>query len=172
ERGGSALACAAGRAAGTARGAAAQAREAGGHPAPPAASSTCKSAAPCTAGRYAPCCAGGSGPGDFRAHARVNPCGAGRRVIRRESRARDSDGPAGRLSERLAVRRRAASRIARDGELRTGRPAARPRAAVRGVRAATALPLWTALWTRGPGVVFVQFSLTLVLVWMAIVSER
>src|SRR3989454_4848181 len=36
----------------------------------------------------------------------------------------------------------------------------------------TALPLWTAMWTRGPGVVFVQFSLTLVLVWMAIVSER
>src|SRR3989441_5997588 len=37
---------------------------------------------------------------------------------------------------------------------------------------ATALPLWTALWTRGPGVVFVQFSLTLVLVWAAIVCER
>src|SRR3989441_4387444 len=36
---------------------------------------------------------------------------------------------------------------------------------------AAALPLWTALWTRGPGVV-VEFSLTAVLVWVAIVAER
>src|SRR3989454_10411172 len=37
---------------------------------------------------------------------------------------------------------------------------------------AAALPLWSALWTRGAGVVFVQFSLTAVLVWVAIVAER
>jgi len=37
---------------------------------------------------------------------------------------------------------------------------------------ATALPLWTALWTRGPGVVLEQFVLTVGLVWVAIVIER
>src|SRR2546427_406040 len=37
---------------------------------------------------------------------------------------------------------------------------------------AAALPLWSALWMRGPGVVFVEFGLTTVLVWVAIVAER
>src|SRR3989441_10796233 len=36
---------------------------------------------------------------------------------------------------------------------------------------AAAVPLWAALWTRGPGVV-VEFSLTAVLGWGAIVAER
>src|SRR3989442_3008492 len=37
---------------------------------------------------------------------------------------------------------------------------------------AAALPLWAALWTRGPGVVFIEFALTAGLVWLAIVAER
>src|SRR3989441_12530056 len=37
---------------------------------------------------------------------------------------------------------------------------------------AAALPLWSALWTRGPGLVFVEVALTAGLVWVAIVVER
>src|SRR2546427_6846121 len=37
---------------------------------------------------------------------------------------------------------------------------------------AAALPLWSALWMRGPGVDFVEFGLTAALVWVAIVAER
>src|SRR5438445_9217765 len=37
---------------------------------------------------------------------------------------------------------------------------------------AAALPLWSALWTRGPGLVFLEFALTAGLVWVAIVAER
>src|SRR2546427_5823238 len=37
---------------------------------------------------------------------------------------------------------------------------------------AAALPLWAAFWTRGPGLVFIEFALTAGLVWLAIVAER
>jgi len=37
---------------------------------------------------------------------------------------------------------------------------------------ATALPLWTMLWARGLEMVLLQYSLTVVLVWVVIVAER
>jgi exopolysaccharide biosynthesis polyprenyl glycosylphosphotransferase len=37
---------------------------------------------------------------------------------------------------------------------------------------ATALPLWNALWTLGVGHVLLQYSLTVVLVWLGLVGER
>jgi len=37
---------------------------------------------------------------------------------------------------------------------------------------ATALPLWTMLWSRGPGLVVLQYSVTVVLVWMGVLAER
>src|SRR5260370_42334719 len=37
---------------------------------------------------------------------------------------------------------------------------------------AAALPLWTALWTRGLEVVLLEYSLTVVLVWAGVVGER
>ena len=37
---------------------------------------------------------------------------------------------------------------------------------------ATALPLWSALWTEGIGVVALQYNLTVGLVWVALVVER
>jgi exopolysaccharide biosynthesis polyprenyl glycosylphosphotransferase len=37
---------------------------------------------------------------------------------------------------------------------------------------ATALPLWTALWARGLEVVLLQYSVTVVLVWVGVVAER
>lgn len=37
---------------------------------------------------------------------------------------------------------------------------------------AGALPFWTMLWTRGPEVVLLQYSLTVVLVWAGVVTER
>jgi exopolysaccharide biosynthesis polyprenyl glycosylphosphotransferase len=37
---------------------------------------------------------------------------------------------------------------------------------------ATALPLWSTLWTGGVGSVLVQYATTLVLVWLALVAER
>lgn len=37
---------------------------------------------------------------------------------------------------------------------------------------ATALPLWMAIWIRGPSVVAVEFALTTVLVWAGLVADR
>src|SRR5712692_5001522 len=37
---------------------------------------------------------------------------------------------------------------------------------------AAALPLWTMLWARGVGVVLLEYSLTVVLVWAGVVGER
>jgi exopolysaccharide biosynthesis polyprenyl glycosylphosphotransferase len=37
---------------------------------------------------------------------------------------------------------------------------------------ATALPLWMAIWIRGPSLVAMQFALTTTLVWMGLVADR
>jgi exopolysaccharide biosynthesis polyprenyl glycosylphosphotransferase len=47
-----------------------------------------------------------------------------------------------------------------------------PRRLFAGCALAVALPLWMPLWNEGPGIVLLQYSLTVLLVWAGIVAER
>jgi exopolysaccharide biosynthesis polyprenyl glycosylphosphotransferase len=47
-----------------------------------------------------------------------------------------------------------------------------PRRLFAGCALAVALPLWMPLWNEGPGIVLLQYTLTVLLVWAGIVAER
>ena len=47
-----------------------------------------------------------------------------------------------------------------------------PRRLFAGCALGVALPLWIPLWSQGPGVVLLQYTLTVLLIWAGIVAER